>query len=189
MAFSAGAVAVQYRNKSFDPQRDLDELKAIATLARQQKKVLIINDDAALAFQVGAQGVHLGQEDGSVDAARELLGPTAIIGATVHSHAELQGLSGASVDYIGVGPVYGTRSKVTGLPDLGLAGLSSLCQASPFPVIGIGSIRRDNAGAVLAAGAVGIAVISEFCTASQPHDIALQLLDILAGDRPPGTAG
>ncbi|HHG84637.1 MAG TPA: thiamine phosphate synthase, partial [Bacteroidetes bacterium] len=118
MAFAAGAVAVQYRNKSFDAGQDLEELRAIATLAQLEKKVLIINDDTELAFQVGAQGVHLGQEDGAIASARALLGPDAIIGATVHNLVELSALRGTSIDYIGLGPVYGTTSKVTGLPDL-----------------------------------------------------------------------
>ena len=98
MAFSSGNAAVQYRNKAFAPERDLAELTAIAELAQARSRTLIINDDAGLAFQVGAQGVHLGKEDGPAADARGLLGPDAIVGATVHDRSELEALLGQNID-------------------------------------------------------------------------------------------
>ncbi|MEM0997488.1 MAG: thiamine phosphate synthase [Bacteroidota bacterium] len=179
MAFSTGKCAVQYRNKAYLPDRDRAELEAIAALARRSGLPLIINDDAELAFQVGAQGVHLGKEDGSVAAARALLGPKAIIGATVHDPSELAALTGQAINYVGIGPVYGTRSKSTGLPDLGLSGLRTLVEISPWPVIAIGSIETANLAPVVEAGAYGCAVISSFGRAENPVTVAKTMLDIL----------
>lgn len=179
MAWEAGNVALQYRNKSFQRQRDLCELQAIAQLAKLQSNCLLVNDNASLAFELNAQGVHLGQGDGSPAIAAQQMGPNAIIGATVHSIAELNALAGMPISYIGVGPVFGTRSKSTGLPDLGLKGLAEICTASPWPVIAIGSIRLEDVEAIKAAGAYGVAVISAFCLAKDPTKVARLFLEKL----------
>ena len=179
MAWEAGDVAVQYRHKSFSYSKDLAELQSIAQLAQLQHKCLLINDNVALAFEVKAQGVHLGQGDGSPRLAAECLGTNAIVGATVHSLAELDALAGMPIDYIGVGPVFGTRSKATGLPDLGLDGLAAICEASRWPVIAIGSIGVGDVAQIRAAGAYGVAVISAFCLAENPIHIARTFLDHL----------
>jgi len=180
MAFAGGAQFVQYRNKDFDPTRDLGSLRKLAQLAEDLERTLIINDDVSLAIEVGAQGVHLGKGDGSPAEARKLLGSQAVIGATVHSMEELDALRGMQIDYIGVGPVFGTRSKETGLPDLGLQHLAVICDASPFPVIGIGSIKADNVSQVIQIGATGVAVLSAFCLAPDPKKFVQNFLNILA---------
>lgn len=172
MAWGAGACALQYRQKNFDRARDLPALQTLARIATLEGHCLIINDSVDLAFELQAQGVHLGQGDDDPYMAGQRLGAHAFIGATVHSHAELHALAGASIHYIGVGPVFGTRSKATGLPDLGLQGLAALCAASPWPVIAIGGISLDTVEEVLATGAHGVAVISAFCLAPNPRDIA-----------------
>lgn len=171
-AWAAGACAVQYRQKNYQPARDLVGLRSLADVARGEGHCLIVNDRMDLAFELGAAGVHLGQGDGDPRAAAALLGPQAIVGATVHNLAELRALAGAPIHYIGVGPVFGTQSKATGLPDLGLEGLAALCAASPWPVIAIGGIGLAHVEAVMAAGAHGVAVISAFCLASNPQDVA-----------------
>lgn len=124
----------------------------------------------------------MGVEDGSLAEARELLGPEAIIGATVHNRVELEALQGQAIDYIGVGPVFGTQSKETGLPDLGLEGLQDLCRLSPWPVIGIGGVGMNGITKVKQAGAYGCAIISAFCKAENPKKSAKQMLDILDQD-------
>lgn len=178
-AFAGGAQYVQYRNKGFNRTRDLPPLKQLAVMARKLGRILIVNDDVDLALEVGAGGVHLGIEDGSPQKARERMGPEAVIGATVHNFDELEALRGVNIDYIGVGPVYGTRSKVTGLPDLGLNKLRDICAASPFPVVGIGGITAENALPVYQAGASGIAVLSAFCKAPEPRQFVKDILQIL----------
>jgi thiamine-phosphate pyrophosphorylase len=184
MAFAAGRVAVQYRNKDFQAARDLAELRAIADLARDHGRILLINDDAHLALQVGAAGVHLGRTDMGVAEARAYLGPAAIIGATVHNAGELYALRGQGADYYGIGPVFGTTSKDTGLPALGCDGLAVLAPLADRPVIAIGSIDGTRTPQVLAAGAYGIAVISAYCMADDPTATAQALLQVLAQDHP-----
>ncbi len=172
MAWAAGPCVVQYRHKAWERARDLGELQAIAALARRGGHSLVVNDRADLAFELGAQGVHLGQGDGDPGMARALLGAQALVGATVHTMAELAALQGADISYIGVGPVYGTQSKATGLPALGLEGLARICAASPWPVIAIGGIEVGHVDEIVAAGAHGVAVISAFCLASNPQGVA-----------------
>jgi thiamine-phosphate pyrophosphorylase len=179
LAWTAGSCAVQYRQKAFSNAVDLPELKTLVAIAHERGQCLVINDRVDLAFDLGAAGVHLGQGDGDPRAAAQLLGPQAIVGATVHSLAELDALAGAPIHYIGVGPVFGTSSKATGLPDLGLDGLAAICAASPWPVIAIGGITLAHVAEVLAAGAHGVAVISAFCLASDPQSIARGFLEKL----------
>lgn len=179
MAWEAGNVAVQYRNKSFIPAIDLHEAKMLTQLAKLQHKCLLINDRVSLAYELQAQGVHLGQGDGSPTHAANLLGKNAIVGATVHNLAELEALKGMPISYIGVGPVFGTRSKTTGLPDLGIEGLAEICAASSWPVIAIGSIQLQDVAAIRAAGAYGVAVISAFCLAQNPISVARSFLEKL----------
>jgi thiamine-phosphate pyrophosphorylase len=179
MAWEAGKCAVQYRNKQFSHARDWKEVKAIADWAARGNDCLIINDDAALAFELQAQGVHLGQGDGAPRDAAALLGPAALIGATVHTMAELDALRESPIHYIGVGPVYGSRTKRTGLPDLGLEGLARLCAVSPWPVIAIGGIGEHQVREVISAGAHGVAIISAFCLAPNPRHVAKRILTLL----------
>ena len=179
MAWAAGECVVQYRQKDFLAKRDLAELQVLARTAHHQGHRLIINDDVDVAFELGVQGVHLGQGDGDPFAAKAMLGPNAIVGATVHSLAELDLLMGAPIDYIGVGPVFGTLSKATGLPDLGLDELAVICAASPWPVIAIGGIGLMQVEVVLAAGAHGVAVLSAFCLAQNPQEVAAAFMEKL----------
>ncbi|MFM2375201.1 MAG: hypothetical protein RLZZ165_298 [Bacteroidota bacterium] len=180
MAWEAGECAVQYRNKAWDRGRDLREAKEISALAERSGNCLIVNDRIALAFELRARGVHLGKGDGGPVEAAEVLGPDAIIGVTVHSMAELRALAGANIDYIGVGPVFGTTSKTTGLPDLGLDGLAEIAHSSPWPVIAIGGIGSGQVPAVIAAGAYGVAVVSAFCHSPDPVRVASEILVQLA---------
>lgn len=178
MAFAGGADVVQYRNKSYKSQHQ-NELQACISLPRSPAQKLIINDRVDLALALGADGAHVGQEDIEPVKSRALLGPDKLLGATVHNVAELEALEGVAVDYIGVGPVFGTRSKDTGLPPLGLKGLAEICRLAPFPVIAIGSISLERLPEVLAAGAHGVAVISAFCLAEDPVQAARKFRGML----------
>lgn len=179
MAWAAGPCAVQYRQKEWLRYRDLPELARLAEVAHLGGHCLIVNDRADLAFELQVQGVHLGQGDGDPATAAALLGPAAIIGATVHSMAELEALRGLPIHYIGVGPVHGTQSKDTGLPDLGLDGLAEITAASPWPVIAIGGIGVQHVPGILAAGAHGVAILSAFCLSTDPTHVAEQFLTML----------
>jgi thiamine-phosphate pyrophosphorylase len=176
-AWRAGNIAVQYRNKAYLHEIHREELNRMGALAQEINRILIVNDRVDLTMVCGAAGVHLGQEDTAVSMARELLGIDALIGATVHSIAEQEGLRGSSADYVGIGPVFGTQSKTLGLPPLGLDGLAMLVEKSAVPVIAIGNIQLENIPAVMGTGVYGIAVISAYCMADDLESQAKLLLE------------
>jgi thiamine-phosphate pyrophosphorylase len=101
------------------------------------------------------------------------------IGVTVHNQAEYEAVAHLPIDYIGVGPVFGTTSKDTGLPPLGLSGLKYFCELSRFPVIAIGSINTINIRSVMDTGAYGVAVLSDFVLAESPEQKTKELLRLL----------
>jgi thiamine-phosphate pyrophosphorylase len=175
-AWSAGEVAVQYRNKDFLEDFHLPELVDISKWAQSQGKVLVVNDDPELAARIGASGVHVGQSDPSIEKARMLMGPKRLVGATVHTRGELETVSSLAVDYLGIGPIFGSLTKDTGLPPLGLEGLSQFVLRSSIPVIAIGNIQLADIPAVMSTGVHGIAVVSAFCLADDLEYRAKELL-------------
>ena len=120
---------------------------------------LIINDHADIAAEVGADGVHIGQEDGSVDQARSLLGPDALIGLSTHTISQV--LSAGPADYIGFGPVFTTSTKDAAGSPRGVDALRSAVQASKVPVIAIGGITHQNLASVQSTGAHGWAIVRD----------------------------
>ena len=113
--------------------------------------------DVALA--AGVRAVHLGRDDLDVQTARAILGADALIGGTANSLAEALRVAATDVDYLGVGPVFGTRSKANPAPPLGLEGFRAIVEAARKPVIAIGSVTADRVRSVLDAGAYGVAVL------------------------------
>lgn len=161
LALAGGADAVQYREKRPRTTRELVETAhAIAELCRSAGAVLIVDDRADVAAAVGAAGVHLGRDDLDVVTARRLLGPEALIGRTANSYGEAAAVWGGPIDYLGVGPVFGTASKANPAPPLGLTELARICRDAPVPVIAIGSITAERIPEVIGAGAHGVAVLS-----------------------------
>ena len=108
----------------------------------------------------GAGAVHLGRDDLDAAAARAILGSAACIGGTVHSPEQIRRLTLSAVDYLGVGPVFGTRSKANPAPVLGLDALRAIAASSSLPVIAIGNITAERVADVLSTGAHGVAVLS-----------------------------
>lgn len=164
-ALQGGAIVVQYRDKTPDNPRQLEEAIALRMLCRRYHTPLLINDDVELCVAVGADGVHLGQTDGSIRQARQRLGPDAIIGATCHDSLEL---AAAAVDngasYVAFGAIYPSSTK----PGATAASLETLSAARQWgrPVVAIGGITADNAAPVIAAGADCVAVISDLWRAA-----------------------
>lgn len=158
-ALRGGMRLLQYRDKSADGEKRLRQAKALLTLCRQYDCPLLINDDVELAWASGADGVHLGQGDGSVAAARERLGPTALIGQTCHDRIELaQRAVAQGADHVAFGAFFRSQTK----PDAKPAPLSLLQMAKAqldVPVVAIGGISVDNAHQVIEAGADLIAVV------------------------------
>ena len=170
-AAAGGADVIQYREKRQVSTKELMRVAALISLAcREFGTTLLIDDRVDVAAAVGATAVHLGREDLPPYVARQILGPEAIIGGTANSVEEAVKVAKQPVDYLGVGPVFGTTSKGDrAAPMLGLERFAEICGAVEKPVIGIGSITADRVGDVLAAGAFGVAVLSAVVCQEDPQ--------------------
>lgn len=134
---------------------------------------VIINDRTDVAVACGAAGVHVGADDLPVAAVRRLAPPGFLVGVSIGSEAEASQATGA--DYAGIGPVYGSLSKLDAGEAIGLAGLWRVARAVAVPAVAIGGITQDTAGPVMAAGAAGIAVIAAVFGAPDPEQAARRL--------------
>jgi thiamine-phosphate pyrophosphorylase len=140
---------------------------------------LLVNDRLDVALAVGAEGVHLGQEDLDPEHARRLGGADLLIGlsvSTLEQVAHAAALPARALDYLGVGPVQATATKPEAAAPLGLSGTAQLVAASPLPCLAIGGVGVANAAAVRATGVAGIAVVSAICAAADPAAAAAALL-------------
>src|SRR5215468_1785054 len=162
---AGGATLVQLRDKVNDSAHMIERARALKAALAPFGVPLIVNDRVDVALAVGADGVHVGQEDMSVAEARSLLGPAPFIGLSVRTEQQAAAAPLAMLDYVGIGGVYGTTSKASGKTPIGLEGLRRVIQVfrhriGNFPACGIAGITAANAEAVIAAGAGGVSVIS-----------------------------
>jgi thiamine-phosphate pyrophosphorylase len=158
-ALAGGARLVQYRDKSADDTRRLSEASALQALCTAHGVPMIINDDVALALAAGASGVHLGEDDGDLAAARAVLGPDAIIGVSCYDSLErARELAAAGADYLAFGAFFPSPTK----PHARRASFELLRQAAALglPRVAIGGITPDNGQPLIDAGADYLAVIS-----------------------------
>ena len=169
-AAAGGADLVQFREKRPRTTRELIETAcAIQAAIGDAPTALLIDDRVDVAAATNA-AVHLGRDDLPPDIARRILGPGAIIGGTANSLEEAQRVAAQPVDYLGVGPVFGTTSKGDrAAPMLGLDALREIVAAIDKPVIAIGSITADNVASVLETGAHGVAALSAVVCADDPQ--------------------
>lgn len=138
---------------------------------------VIVNDRADVASVTGAAGAHLGEDDLPAGAARELLGPAAILGVSTHSVEVAIAACDLPVDYVALGPVFETPNASVRRPPLGLAAVAAAAARARLPLVAIGGITLRNAPGVLAAGAASVAVISDLMRA---EDIAARTRAYLA---------
>jgi thiamine-phosphate diphosphorylase len=171
VAIEAGATMVQYRNKSFTLEA-FEEVMAIGRLCREKRLPFVVNDNVLLARAVGADGIHVGQEDALPRLARLVMGPRAIVGVSVSSMEELENTDLAFCDYIGTGPTFPTDTKTDAKAAHGLAGLRDIVNRSPVPAVAIGGIGPANALDCFAHGAAGVAVISCITRSPDPVEAA-----------------
>jgi hydroxymethylpyrimidine kinase / phosphomethylpyrimidine kinase / thiamine-phosphate diphosphorylase len=182
-ALRGGISVLQYRAKGKSPECCLTEGGELKALCRNYGVAFIINDDARLACELDADGVHLGQDDGSVSVAREMLGPGKIIGKSTHNLDEALQAEQEGADYIGFGAMYPTGSKeITHIP--GTAGLAAIRDRIKLPVVAIGGITTSNACRVIDAGADALAVISSVLSSPRPEIAALELNLLFNRSRP-----
>lgn len=162
---AGGLGILQLRAKGHAPEQIERMGRPLAPLCRRHGCLFIINDYPEIARNLGADGVHLGQDDGDLAAARALLGPDALIGRSTHSPEQALGGFREQADYLGFGPLFPTGTK-PGRPAIGLEQIASVQARLPegFPVFCIGGINGDTLPAVLHAGAVRAVIVSWLLT-------------------------
>ena len=184
-AVAGGAAWVQLREKNLSTRAFVEEAAAVKALLAPHKVPLIINDRLDVALAVGADGVHVGQEDMPYPLARKILGTGKIIGLSVETWEDVEEAEGWDVDYLGVSPIFATPTKTDTRGDWGLDGLTRIRARSRHPLVAIGGLNAGNAGAVMSAGADGIAVVSAICAAADPLQAARELCLIISAYRSP----
>jgi thiamine-phosphate pyrophosphorylase len=155
-----GARILQFRHKGFWSRDVFESLQRVAELCRNAGVVFVVNDRADFAKLAGA-GLHLGQDDLTPSIARRVVGDATMIGFSTHNEAQLRAAAEEPTDYLALGPIFGTVSKANPDPTVGLEGLRKLRPLTKRPLVAIGGITRENAGAVLEAGADSVAVIGD----------------------------
>ncbi|MFB3916417.1 MAG: thiamine phosphate synthase [Terriglobales bacterium] len=187
---AAGVTLFQYRNKNgslvemLSQARELRRVAASGMLRLQGVSAedqvrLVMNDRADLCLAAGFNAVHVGQDDISPEAARRVVGPERWVGVSTHNPEQVSQADQQPVDYIAVGPVFATASKINPDPVIGLEGVRRARALTRKPLVAIGGITRANCRAVIQAGADSVAVISDLLR--EPGRAAQEFLKLLAG--------
>jgi thiamine-phosphate pyrophosphorylase len=156
----ARAQILQFRHKGFFSRAVFEDASHIADLCRRAGALFIVNDRADIAMLLNA-GLHLGQDDLAPTDARRIMPAGAIIGFSTHNEQQLRAGDAEPVDYLAIGPIFPTRSKLNPDPVVGLDRLRALRRLTPKPLVAIGGITRELAPQVFEAGADSVAVISD----------------------------
>ena len=181
-ALEGGARIVQLREKTLPSGTLFPLAERLRARCRAAGVPFIVNDRVDLAVAVGADGVHLGQDDLPPAAARALLKPGMILGLSTHSVAQAEAAQTAGADYVAVGSMYPTATK----PEFQLVGPALVRELRPrirVPLVAIGGITPENAGDVIAAGADAVAVISAVCGAPDPAAAARRFVEVIRAAR------
>ena len=173
---AAGVFLLQYRNKSGNVRQMLEEARELRQQLGNSIK-LIMNDRADLCLAAEFDGVHVGQEDLSAEGARRVIGPDLLLGVSTHNVEQLSVANATSSDYVAIGPVFATSSKLNPDPVVGLEGVRRARGVTQKPLVAIGGITRRNARSVIEAGADSVAVISDLIR--DPRKSAEEFLRIL----------
>src|SRR3954470_20926927 len=155
---ASGCEFMQYRNKSGSAKDILSDGRELRRIVGRGV-VLIMNDRADLALAAGFDGVHVGQDDLSVESVRKIVRAKMIVGASTHNPEQLREADQTPADYLAIGPVFGTKSKANPDPVIGLDGVRAARALTRKPLVAIGGISSANASSVMEAGADSLAVI------------------------------
>jgi thiamine-phosphate pyrophosphorylase len=185
-AIAAGVDTIQYRSKESDFRRLMKEASEVREVCRRTGVLFVVNDRVDLALAVDADGVHLGLRDMPVDVARRILGSNRIIGGTIRNCEQLLAAAADGADYVGLGPVFGTRTKQVDHPALGLEAVERIVSGAPIPVIAIAGISIETIDSVLATGVYGVAVIGAIAGAVDVGAAAAKLAAIVREYFPDG---
>ncbi len=176
----AGVTCVQLREKEAEDALILQEAQELKALCHRYGVPFLVNDRPDLAQAVGADGVHVGQEDTGLVEARNLLGANALLGGSAHTVEEALAAQAAGADYLGCGAVFGsgTKHNVSQMP---LETLTAICRAVDIPVVAIGGVSLDNLPLLAGTGIAGVAVISGLFAAEDKTEAAQAFLQQLEG--------
>ena len=157
----AGVRWMQYRDKRASGAEVVERMRELRAIFPAGEATLLLNDRVHLCQGVGADGVHIGQEDLAAKRARKILGPERLLGVSTHSVKQLRAaLKTGAADYLAIGPVFATGSKDNPDPVVGLEGVKAARALTRLPLVAIGGITSENGREVIEAGADSVAVIS-----------------------------
>jgi thiamine-phosphate pyrophosphorylase len=176
-AVAGGATVVQLRDKHASTADMIETGHALKAALVGTGALLVINDDVEAAVAIGADGLHVGQDDMLVRRARERIGPSMLLGLSVETEALAAAVDPALVDYAGVGPVFATPTKPDHKQPIGFDGLGRLTRTCPVPAVAIGGLKAEHVQAVFASGAQGLAVVSAICGNADPESAAWAIAD------------
>ena len=168
LAVANGVTMVQLREKTATTAQRVQMALALKEILIGTGVPLVVNDDVAAAVAADVDGAHIGQGDISPAQARGLLGPGKILGLSCETAQAVQAADPALVDYLGLGPVFGTATKADHAQPIGLDGLAQLVALSPLPNVAIGGLKSIHVSDVRESGADGMAVVSAICGQTDP---------------------
>ena len=175
----AGVRLLQYRNKTASSRELLESSKRLSVELMPRGITFIVNDRADVAALAGASGIHVGQEDLGVEEAREVVGQDKLVGVSTHNRTQFEQAAAGSADYIAVGPIFSTSTKVNPDPVVGTELIRQVRPLTDKPIVAIGGITLERAAEVVQAGANSVAVISDILRARKPGERARQFLEML----------
>ncbi|MQB41633.1 thiamine phosphate synthase [Rhizobium sp. ICMP 5592] len=174
-AVAGGATVVQLRDKHASTASMIETGLALKQALTGTSARLIVNDDVEAAIAIGADGLHVGQDDMDARTARRLIGPDMILGLSVETEALAAAIDPALVDYAGIGPVFATATKPDHKQPIGFAGLARMVDLCPVPSVAIGGLKAVHAAEALLVGTDGIAVVSAICGTPDPQAAAAEI--------------
>ena len=183
-AIAGGITLFQYREKGTgaltgNAMREL--ASELRKLCQKHAIPFIVNDNLELALELNADGIHIGQEDLAAAIVRQKMGPDRILGVSAYNPEEAKAALQQGADYLGVGPIFTTRTKEDAKDALGLVAIHDILRSGiTLPIVGIGGITVDNAEDVIQAGADGVAIITAISHANDPYNAAEVLSRIVA---------
>jgi thiamine-phosphate pyrophosphorylase len=183
LAVKGGVSMVQLREKDVSTRFFIEEAQRIKRILAPYTVPLIINDRIDVALAIGADGVHIGQEDMPYPLARKLLGPEAIIGLSVETLEQVEAAEAFDVAYLGVSAIFATPTKTNTRNHWGIDGLRKVRAMSHHSLVAIGGINASNAAEVIQAGADSLAVVSAICSAPDPQKATEHLRRIVLSHR------
>ena len=167
-AISGGVSMIQLRDKESDTQNMIELGHKLMNVIHSTGIPLIVNDNIQVALAINADGLHIGQYDIIPQTARKLLGKNRILGLSINNEKHLNNIDNTIIDYIGVGPIFDTKTKHDYNSTLGIEGLSRIISISKIPSVAIGGLKKEHVYSILYTGVNGIAFGGAICKSNTP---------------------